>query len=128
MARQAGLVLLSLVLFTLLLSSAVSGLLLQRIENDSFYVAVVANSIVNRQNLLRSAVKQLGQWPTAAQLQQYQQSHPVIWSFELEPQQPGRWRLALSRPQWQKPLIKQVAGSVVGDYWVSSEPLPSLPD
>ncbi|MGM0524850.1 MAG: hypothetical protein ACQEQ8_01480 [Pseudomonadota bacterium] len=121
MARQAGIVLLSTVLFSLLLSSAVTALVGQRLEYDKLYADVVINSVINRQNLLRALANQLQRWPTEAELMNYQQDQLISWPFDVIQQQPMVWRLPLSRPQWQKRLIQRLGGEVIGSDWLISE-------
>lgn len=121
MGQQAGIVLLSTVLFSLLLSSAVTAIVGQRLQYDKLYADVVINSVVNRQNLLRTLAHQLQRWPTEAELINYQQDQLISWPFDVIEQQPMVWRLSLSRPQWRKRLTQRLGGEVIGNDWLISE-------
>ncbi|RUO77269.1 hypothetical protein [Idiomarina seosinensis] len=121
MPQQAGIVLLSTVLFSLLLSSAVTAVVGQRLEYDKLYADVVINSVINRQNLLRTLAQQLQRWPTELELMSYQQDQLISWSFDVVQQQPMIWQLPLARPQWQRRLIQRLGGQVVGNHWLITE-------
>ncbi|RUO44769.1 hypothetical protein [Idiomarina aquatica] len=112
-------IMLSLALFGLLLSSAVSSALLLRVRTQAVYVDVVANAIINRNHLIVAEQRRLGRMPTAAELSATQHSSAIIWPFEITEYSAERvvYRLPLAQPQWQQRLLAKVAGTVVDGHW-----------
>lgn len=114
--------LLSLVLFTSLLTLTILEFTQLSLRRQSLYVDVVDNALTNQYNLIRAVADNQRAWPTAYQLAQFQQFDSVRWTVAIQQSQPFVWSMTLANPEWAQRIIERQGGELVDGGWQRREP------